>query len=276
MSTLAPRTSRLAGSLLRTSLPASSCSPVPSTSSTTSTSSSSTSASSSGTVRGFSSSASASAKPRRQRSLADPMALKKMPKFNYDDVPTLGHQILQRKREMLQYLRTIEFEMPKLEAFRQPYTPPSASQLLRFRFQHYQGEAHPASRKVVLTVPIKPLFASGHLKTPAAQHKFLLLAGQRFRRNHPVRPSPVTGSEEDVDGEVVISCERMPHQRQNMKWCSDTLDSLIAEANAAEPDLSSLPLDPRADLVREAKKRGYARKDKPKLRDFPKHWLPSA
>ena len=65
--------------------------------------------------RAFHASCSAAAKPRRQRNAADPLALRRTPKFDFDDVPTLGHNILQRKREMLKYLRTLEWEVPKLE-----------------------------------------------------------------------------------------------------------------------------------------------------------------
>lgn len=59
--------------------------------------------------------ASASAKPRKQRQINDPFALRKMQKFQYDDVPTLGHLILQRRRELLKYFRLAEHELPKLE-----------------------------------------------------------------------------------------------------------------------------------------------------------------
>ncbi|PWN49252.1 hypothetical protein IE53DRAFT_388549 [Violaceomyces palustris] len=198
------------------------------------------------------------AKPRKQRNAADPMALKKMPKFDFDDVPTLGHMLLQRRREMLQFYRTIEFEIPKLAAFREEYKPPTQESFLRFKFQHYQGEPHPASRKVVLSFNIADLFKSGALQSEKAQHKLLLIAGERYRADQ---------------GKIVISCETLPSERQNMKWCSDTLDKMIAEANSPQPDLSAIPLDPRPTLVREAKKRSYQRKDGPSIKDFPKEWL---
>ncbi|PWZ01687.1 hypothetical protein BCV70DRAFT_157974 [Testicularia cyperi] len=224
-------------------------------------------------ARSFSSSSSAQAKPRKQRNAADPLSLRRMPKFNFDDVPTLGHAILQRKREMLQYYRTIEFEIPKLAAFKQNYTPPSDAQILEFRFQHYQGEAHPASRKVVLTVPVQKLFASGLLQSPEAMHKLLLLAGPRFRPSKDASLTATTDNVKDVDGEIKISCESMPNERQNMKWCSDTFDALVAEANKSSPELNDLPLDPRPSLIREDKKRHYLRQNRATLRDFPKQWL---
>lgn len=193
------------------------------------------------------------------------MSLRKMPKFNYDDVPTLGHHILQRKREMLQLMRTVEFEIPKLSAFRQDYSPPTDKQYLRFRFQHYQGENHPASRKVVLTVDVDQLAKSGAVKDAKSKHKLLLLAGNRF---HP-KGTDAAGDK----GEIKISCELFPNERQNMKWCSDTLDALVKEANVRTNEVDQLPLDPRPSLIRQDKKRHYLRADRPTLKHFPKQWL---
>ncbi|SNX83665.1 related to RSM24 - mitochondrial ribosomal protein of the small subunit [Melanopsichium pennsylvanicum] len=230
-----------------------------------SSSSSSSSSATAAVVRSFSLSARVYAKPRKQRNAADPMALRKMAKFNYDDVPTLGHAILARKREMLQLLRTVEFEIPKLSAFRQTYTPPKDKQYLKFRFQHFQGENHPASRKVVLSVNVDDLAKEGAVKDAKSKHKLLLLAGSRFHSK---------GRQEDADkGEIKISCELFPNERQNMKWCSDTLDALVSEANVRTNEIDELPLDPRAGLTRADKKRHYLRADRPSLRDFPKQWL---
>lgn len=223
------------------------------------------SSSSCNAVRSFSVSVRASAKPRKQRNANDPMSLRKMAKFNYDDVPTLGHVILQRKREMLQLLRTVEFEIPKLAALRQPYSPPSQAQCLQFRFQHYQGEPHPAARKVVLSVDVDQLAKTGALKDAQSKHKLLLLAGSRFHAK---------ANDVDADkGEIKISCERFPNERQNMKWCSDTLDKLVHEANVRSAEVDQLPLDPRASLIRQDKKRHYLRADRPTFKDFPKAWL---
>uniref|UniRef100_V5EL45 Likely mitochondrial ribosomal protein Rsm24p n=2 Tax=Kalmanozyma brasiliensis (strain GHG001) TaxID=1365824 RepID=V5EL45_KALBG len=197
--------------------------------------------------------------------MADPMALRKMGKFNYDDVPTLGHAILQRKREVLQLMRTVEFEIPKLSAFRQSYTPPKPSQYLQFRFQHYQGENHPASRKVVLNVDVDELVKAGAVKDAKSKHKLLLLAGTRFQ------PKSLQG--EGDKGEIKISCELFPNERQNMKWCSDTLDALVKEANVRTKEVDELPLDLRSALIRQDKKRHYLRTDRPSLKDFPKEWL---
>lgn len=194
------------------------------------------------------------------------MSLRRMPKFNYDDVPSLGHQILQRKRELLKVMRTVEFEIPKLAKFRQAYTPPKPEQCLQFRFQHYQGENHPASRKVVLTVNVDELVKVGAVKDTPSKHKLLLLAGSRF---HPKSNAAAKQGE----GVIKISCELFPNERQNMKWCSDTLDALVKEANVRTKEVDDLPLDLRPFLVRQDKKRHYLRADRPSLKDFPKEWL---
>ncbi|TKY87696.1 hypothetical protein EX895_003277 [Sporisorium graminicola] len=220
---------------------------------------------SSSAIRAFSVSARASAKPRKKRNADDPMSLRRMAKFNYDDVPTLGHAILARKREMLQLMRTVEFEIPKLSNFRQSYQPPSSSQYLQFRFQHYQGENHPASRKVVLNVDVDALVEAGAVKDAKSKHKLLLLAGSRFH--------PKAKAQARDQGEIKISCELFPNERQNMKWCSDTLDALVQEANVRTNEVDDLPLDSRSSLIRQDKKRHYLRADRPTLRDFPKQWL---
>ncbi len=83
---------------------------------------------------------------------------------------------------MLTLFRTIEFEIPKLSAFRQAYTPPTSKQYLNFRFQHYQGENHPASRKVVLTVNTADLKKAGAVKDDKSPSQACFVAGSRF---HP-------------------------------------------------------------------------------------------
>jgi small subunit ribosomal protein S35 len=195
-----------------------------------------------------------------------------MPEFNYDDVPTAGHMLLQRRRQLLTYFRTIEFEVPKLAAFREEYKPPSAKQLLRFRFVHFQGEAHPHSAKVVLTVDVAQLFGSGLLKSAEAKKNFLLLAGTRF--NPRDVEAAASGNMDAVTGEVKISCDQMPNDRQNMKWCSDTFDKLIHEANnPSAPEISQLPVDLRHYLARQHKKNRQYRAKRATFRDFPKEWL---
>lgn len=40
--------------------------------------------------------------------------LEKMGTFKYDELPSAGHAVVQRQRELLQYYRLAEHEMPKL------------------------------------------------------------------------------------------------------------------------------------------------------------------
>lgn len=54
------------------------------------------------------------AKPRRQRQINDPLSLRNMGKFEYDDIPTYGHLYLDRQRELLKYKRILQWELPKL------------------------------------------------------------------------------------------------------------------------------------------------------------------
>ncbi|KDN46816.1 hypothetical protein K437DRAFT_256091 [Tilletiaria anomala UBC 951] len=247
----------------------------------------------------FSTSSIAHAKPRRARQSDDPLALKNMGKFQFDDVPVLGHEALKYNREMLKYARVGEWEVPKLKEFTKPYTPPSESSILRFRFQHYQGEPHPVARKVVLDVSIPSLFASGALQSKQARRKFLLLAGERWDPTKDVRvvqlgdksigeeqqrraadgrqheKYPLADEEEVLErgqGSLKISCETFPNERQNMKWCSDVLDKMIFHANR-EPFFANVPLYSRSEEMREHKRKGFARRRAASIRDFPQEWL---
>ena len=96
-------------------------------------------------------------------------------------------------------------------AFRKRFLKPLPAQFIKVRYQHYQGEAHPADRKVVISFSTVDL----PLSTDAARHKFKLLAGPRW------------DSEKD---EIKIACEMFPTDKMNEKWCSDTLDSMMLEA----------------------------------------------
>lgn len=70
------------------------------------------------TNRTFSTSNAISAKPRRARNANDPLALDKMPAFEYDDIPSTGHSILRDRANILKYYRLAEFELPKLKGER--------------------------------------------------------------------------------------------------------------------------------------------------------------
>lgn len=101
-------------------------------------------------------------------------------------------------------------------AFRQKFLKPRPESFIRVRHQHYQGELHPASRKVDISFQID----SVPLSSPAARHKFALLCGPRL--NH-------------ATGEVKIACERFPTEQMNEKWCSDVLDKMVKEAEVSRP-----------------------------------------
>lgn len=164
--------------------------------------------------------------------------------------------------------------------FRQKFKKPKADQFIQLRSQHYQGEPHPASRKIVLVAPLSKL----PLTTPAALHKFKLIAGPRW------------DSWEDT---IKISCELFPVGEMNEKWCSDTLDKIIAQAQVSlvpflllvDPSLRShrsnthgtttqdttdsmadIPLDTRATESRHRKSRT---KKIVTLAQFPTEWLPA-
>ncbi len=231
----------------------------------TATSTPSIASSSSSAVRAFSASATVSAKHASSAMRPIPYPCARCPSSTTTTSPRLAMPFSPASAKCFQLMRTVEFEIPKLSAFRQPYTPPKAAQYLKFRFQHYQGENHPASRKVVLNVDVEELAKSGAVKDAKSKHKLLLLAGSRFK------PSRAEDGEEK--GEIKISCELFPNERQNMKWCSDTLDALVKEANVRTDEVDALPLDLRSSLIRQDKKRQLPQGGSTELEGLPKEWL---
>lgn len=244
--------------------------------------------------RPFSGSPVAHAKPRRQRMANDDFALDKMGKFNFDDIPTLGHEGLHRQRELLHYARLVEWELPKLQALRTTYQPPAKEAILRLRSIHYQGEAHPATRKAVLTVNVSDLFRSGKLTSEAARRKFLLLAGTHWNpledrdgsddRSKGSSRFTLDGKQSEIEavalgtgvGSIKISCERFPNERMNVKWCSDAVDKMLQEANENAEDMKDVPLDLRHVKAQDARRKSFARHNGPSKQDFPKQWLPKS
>ena len=93
----------------------------------------------------------------------------------------------------------------------------------------YGGEEHPATSKRTAVVPVAYLPLNG----PEARHAFKLLAGPRWTPSPP--PNSEIGPEESdlEDGYIKISCEDYPQPGMNLKWISDVLDRLIAEANVS-------------------------------------------
>ncbi|KJA26060.1 hypothetical protein HYPSUDRAFT_133444 [Hypholoma sublateritium FD-334 SS-4] len=191
-----------------------------------------------------------------------------------NDSPSSGHLILQQQRILLQYMRLIEHEMPKLVAFRKPFIPPTDKTPIIMRSMHYQGEYHPAIEKRVIVVPVDKL----DLENEEAVHKIKLLAGARWTP-HPPKDAGVSGLEEWGNGYIKISCEDFPNGQQNLKWASDTLDKLVASANDVSDTFADLPLDMRhvVSKIRKDKKGdhyGGRAFQRPTIHDFPKEWLP--
>ncbi|EIE76552.1 hypothetical protein RO3G_01256 [Rhizopus delemar RA 99-880] len=98
-----------------------------------------------------------------------------MPRFEFDDQTTLGHNLFDNIRQVRQYLRKTEFELPKLNVYAKPFEAPSSDQILKFKSHTYLGEGHPVERKVVLSVKVDDLKLNDTEK-----HKFLLLSGPRY------------------------------------------------------------------------------------------------
>ncbi|KAG2200374.1 mitochondrial ribosomal subunit protein-domain-containing protein [Mucor mucedo] len=161
-----------------------------------------------------------------------------MPKFDFDDQTTIGHSLFENIREVRQYLRKTEFELPKLNAFAKPFEAPTSDQILRIKSHTYVGEGHPVEKKAVLNVKVSDLKLSATEK-----HKFLLLSGPRYNVNTE---------------ELVMSSERFPHRKQNKKYLLDVLNKLIVEAKDTKDTFADIPLD----------------LPKPKQRlEFPKEWI---
>lgn len=94
------------------------------------------------------------------------------------------------------------------------------------RHIHYQGEAHPALAKRAIVVSVDSL----PLKTPEAIHKFKLVAGARWTPNPP-KDGGLCEHEPWGNGFFKISCDTFQNSEMNLKWASDALDRLVAEAN---------------------------------------------
>ncbi|KAF5385511.1 hypothetical protein D9757_005364 [Collybiopsis confluens] len=193
--------------------------------------------------------------------------------FDDDDTTSAGHLMLREQRQTLHYLRLIEHEMPKLVAYRKPFVVPENSPLI-VRALEYGGEDHPATSKRVVVVAVDDL----PLTDRQTVHKFKLLAGPRWSLKPPTN-SGVSDLKLWGNGFVKISCEDFLHPAQNLKWISDTLDRLIAEANNKSNQFEDVPQDVRHIYSASRKRklgdhlrgRIHAR---PTIRDFPKEWLP--
>ncbi|KIJ68544.1 hypothetical protein HYDPIDRAFT_81794 [Hydnomerulius pinastri MD-312] len=201
------------------------------------------------------------------------------PEFKGDDVPAGAHLALEQKRRVAYYLRLIENEMPQfvgnaVTAFRKPFVPPTAETPLVIRSVDYAGESHPVTTKRTIVVPVAQL----PLRSDMALHKAKLLAGVRWTPEPPKNAGVPSDSEQGRHGYIKIACEDFPRPAMNLKWISDTIDKLVAEANDESSRYQDLPLDTRhiEAKIKKAKKGDHTRgrASQPSLKDFPKEWLP--
>ncbi|SAM00665.1 hypothetical protein [Absidia glauca] len=155
-----------------------------------------------------------------------------METFAFDDQTTIGHNLFENIRNVRQYLRKTQYELPKLSAYAQPFVPPTASEIVQYKTHTYCGEGHPVERKVVLSVKVADLQL-----TSEQRHKLLLLAGPRYHV--------------DTD-ELIMSSEKFPKGNQNKKYVGDLLQSLLKEAKDGKDTFADIPLDlpqPKKKLV---------------------------
>ncbi|CAE6464580.1 unnamed protein product [Rhizoctonia solani] len=195
-----------------------------------------------------------------------------------NDSTSMGHRLIRERRELLHYLRLIEYDVPRLSKFKKPFQPPSSKTPLSIRTFTYGGEPHAAEHKAILVAPISQI----GLKNPQAIHKFKLLAGVRWSEAAPRDAGFAIGEVEDPSfaehGYIKISSEHFPEVRMNAKWCSDILDELIKQANdPSEDSLADLPLDTRHLISQKIKRRqgghSFGQTKRATIRDFPQEWL---
>ncbi|KAG8703515.1 hypothetical protein FRC09_004114 [Ceratobasidium sp. 395] len=127
-----------------------------------------------------------------------------------NDPTSMGHRLIHERRELLHYLWLIEYDVPRLAAFRKPFVPPPPNAPLSIRTFSYGGEPHPAEQQAILVAPVSRL----GLPTLEAVHKLKLLAGARWSPTAPgvagFSTEEVEGSEFGKDGFIKSSSERFP------------------------------------------------------------------
>ena len=129
-------------------------------------------------------------------------------------------------------VRLAAWEMPLLSSLSKPFEKPSrTASPLRWRYTTYFGESHPASRKVVVTFPVKDIGL-----TEKQQEKLRKLAGTRYK------PLDSASGHSDC---IRMSCESFETQAQNKRFLGDTVEKLIAEAKDTTDTFEDVPLDLR-------------------------------
>ncbi|AGO13730.1 AaceriAGL140Cp [[Ashbya] aceris (nom. inval.)] len=166
--------------------------------------------------------------------------------YEYDELPTLAHTLVDQHREQRFYNRLAAYELPLLAQYRQEYQPPSRkTHPVLYRYTTYIGEEHPNSRKVVLSVQTADLGLN-----EAQLHKLRLLAKTRYDHTTDI---------------LKMSSDRYEHAAQNARYLADKLQALINEASDLTDDFGDVPLDTRHTEARLSRK-------KKRVFEFPASW----
>ncbi|KAK4504160.1 hypothetical protein PRZ48_005076 [Zasmidium cellare] len=150
--------------------------------------------------------------------------------INESEISSTGYAELEQHRELREMVRLAAWEMPLLSSLSREYEQPDpARHPLRWRYTTYFGEAHPASRKVVV------------------EYKVSDLAHQGLEEKHLDKLRKLVGARYNPETDVVkMSCESFETQAQNKRFLGDTIEKLIAEAKDPNADsFEDIPLDTR-------------------------------
>jgi small subunit ribosomal protein S35 len=142
------------------------------------------------------------------------------------EISSTAHAELEQHRELREMVRLAAWEMPLLSSLAKPFEAPDVKKMpLRWRYTTYFGEAHPASRKVVVEFGVTNLgLEDKHVE------KLRKLAGPRYNPEKNI---------------VRMSCESFETQAQNKRYLADTVNTLIAEAKDGKDTFEDIPLDTR-------------------------------
>ncbi|KAL1989808.1 hypothetical protein VTN49DRAFT_7005 [Thermomyces lanuginosus] len=161
--------------------------------------------------------------------------------FNDDEITSMAHAELELHREIREYMRIAAWDMPLLSKLAKPFSLPSESQLLRFRYTTYMGEQHPAENKVVVELSSKDLVPK--YLTEDQRQTFLKLVGPRYNPDTDI---------------VRMSSEKFSSRAENKRYLGDLVNNLIKAAKEGD-SFADIPLD--------------LRHHKPKQRiEFPESW----
>lgn len=144
-------------------------------------------------------------------------------------------------------------------------------------FHHGQAESQRPNRKVTVKLNLSrfPVLAA----SPEAMHRIKLLAGSRWTAPRLRSPFDTHDHYDDPHGSVTIACDKYPNRAMNERWCSETVDRLLAAATTPDAeDMSDIPIDLRPSLQRQRRRarQPWKAKGEAAVR-FPLEWLtPSA